>query len=105
MQAQEADFCDLSNIKALVMTWNAGASTPWHLQQKDSDNTFFPKLLQASDSPDILVFGFQELVDLEDKKATASTYCFISICHDAMLTVTQKAFSSPRKRTLLSKST
>jgi hypothetical protein len=76
MQSQEKEFCDLSNIKALVMTWNAGATTPWHLQQKDQDNTFFPNLLQASDSPDILVFGFQELVDLEDKKTTASTYYF-----------------------------
>ena len=26
------------------------------------------------DSPDIIVFGFQELVDLENKKLTASTY-------------------------------
>jgi hypothetical protein len=76
MQSQEKEFCDLSNIKALVMTWNAGATTPWHLQQKDQDNTFFPNLLQASNSPDILVFGFQELVDLEDKKTTASTFYF-----------------------------
>jgi len=74
MQAQEGDFCDLSNIRALVMTWNAGATTPWHLQQKDQDHAFFPNLLKASDSPDILVFGFQELVDLEDKKTTASTH-------------------------------
>jgi hypothetical protein len=82
MQSQEKEFCDLSNIKALVMTWNAGATTPWHLQQKDQDNNFFPNLLQASNSPDILVFGFQELVDLEDKKTTASAYYFtLSVCN------------------------
>jgi hypothetical protein len=28
--------------------------------------------MQNSDCPDLLVFGFQELVDLEDKKTTAS---------------------------------
>lgn len=72
MQSQEADFCDLQTIKTLVMTWNAGASTPYHLQHSELDNRFFKDLLQSSDCPDILVFGFQELVDLEDKKTTAS---------------------------------
>ena len=56
------------------MTWNAGASTPYHLQHSKQDQKFFRDLLQNSDSPDILVFGFQELVDLEDKKTTASMF-------------------------------
>ncbi|PQE22826.1 Endonuclease exonuclease phosphatase protein [Rutstroemia sp. NJR-2017a BBW] len=74
MQSQEADFCELTPIKTLVMTWNAGASTPYHLQQSDQDSRFFPELLQDSDRPDILVFGFQELVDLENKKTTAKSF-------------------------------
>ncbi|TGO31940.1 hypothetical protein BHYA_0378g00040 [Botrytis hyacinthi] len=74
MQSQEADFCKLTPIKTLVMTWNAGASTPYHLQQSDQDSRFLPQLLQDSDRPDILVFGFQELVDLEDKKTTAKSF-------------------------------
>ena len=61
-------------MNSIVMTWNSGASTPYHLQHSERDATFFRDLLQSSDAPDILVFGFQELVDLEDKKATASTY-------------------------------
>lgn len=56
------------------MTWNAGASTPFNLQHSDQDSTFFRDLLQSSDSPDILIFGFQELVDLEDKTRTASMF-------------------------------
>jgi hypothetical protein len=72
MQSQEANFCELKSIKTLVMTWNAGASTPYHLQHSNQDAAFFRDLLQSNDSPDILVFGFQELVDLEDKKTTAS---------------------------------
>ncbi len=75
MQSQEADFCNLSLIKALVMTWNAGASTPFHLQHSGQDGTFFSDLLRSSNSPDIVVFGFQELVDLEDKKTVTS------MCH------------------------
>ena len=54
------------------MTWNAGAATPDSLRYSEQDRAFFPSLLRDSDLPDILVFSFQELVDLEDKKATAS---------------------------------
>jgi hypothetical protein len=74
MHSQEKDFCELRKIKTLVMTWNAGASTPYHLQHSEQDARFFRNLIQSSGSPDILVFGFQELVDLEDKKTTASMY-------------------------------
>ncbi|KAH8888715.1 DNase I-like protein [Thozetella sp. PMI_491] len=72
MKEQERSYCDFEKIKALVMTWNAGASTPSSL--RSSDSAFIQNLLQNSDSPDILVFGFQELVDLEDKTATAKRF-------------------------------
>lgn len=71
MKLLETQFCDFEDIKAMVMTWNAGASTPSSLRYSDQDATFIQKLLQSSDSPEILIFGFQELVDLEDKAATA----------------------------------
>jgi len=73
MKSKEAEFSKINPIKALLMTWNAGASTPYHLQQSDQDATFFRDLIRGSNSPDILVFAFQELVDLEDTKATAKT--------------------------------
>ncbi len=73
MQSQEADFSEMNSIKALVMTWNAGASTPFSLQHSEQDATFFRDLIRSSDCPDILVFAFQELVDLEDTKNTAKT--------------------------------
>lgn len=78
MQAEEEDFCKMETIKTLVMTWNAGAATPFNLQHSDQDARFLPDLLQSSDCPDILVFGFQELVDLEDKKTTASKLVYLS---------------------------
>jgi hypothetical protein len=74
MQSQEREFCDFSPVKALVMTWNAGATTPYKLRNSDGDAPFFRDLLQSSDRPDILIFGFQELVDLEDKTRTASMF-------------------------------
>ena len=55
------------------MTWNAGASTPSNLRYEEKDTNFFREILRVEDSPELLVFGFQELVDLEDKTLTAST--------------------------------
>ena len=72
MRIKEVEYCEFETIKALIMTWNAGASTPNSLRYSDSDASFIQSLLQENGSPDILVFGFQELVDLEDKTATAS---------------------------------
>ncbi|KAI2633976.1 Endonuclease/exonuclease/phosphatase [Xylaria nigripes] len=71
MKSMDAQYCTFEDIKIQAMTWNAGASTPNSLRYAESDATFIQNLLQSSDKPDILVFGFQELVDLEDKKATA----------------------------------
>lgn len=74
MQEHDTDFCDFREVSALVMTWNAGASKPTSLRQDERGATFFRDLLTAAEPPDILVFGFQELVDLEDKKVTASMF-------------------------------
>ncbi|KAH9909874.1 Endonuclease/exonuclease/phosphatase [Xylariomycetidae sp. FL2044] len=71
MKSLDAQYCQFEDLKLLAMTWNAGASTPSSLRYSESDAVFIQNLLQSSDSPDILVFGFQELVDLEDKTATA----------------------------------
>ncbi|KAE9968681.1 hypothetical protein BLS_000560 [Venturia inaequalis] len=74
MQDHDADYCDFREVSTLIMTWNAGASKPTHLSRDQQDSTFFRDLLRSSpDAPDIAVFGFQELVDLEDKKVTART--------------------------------
>ncbi|KFY35443.1 hypothetical protein V494_05899 [Pseudogymnoascus sp. VKM F-4513 (FW-928)] len=74
MRARDAEFCTFQNIRTLVMTWNAGASTPSSLRNSEQDASFVRNLLKSSGSPDILIFGFQELVDLEDKKATAKSF-------------------------------
>jgi hypothetical protein len=71
MQQNDFEYCDFREVSTLVMTWNAGASKPTHLRQEQERN-FFRDLLQTP--PDLLVFGFQELVDLEDKKVTAKSF-------------------------------
>ncbi|KAF7539819.1 hypothetical protein G7054_g1854 [Neopestalotiopsis clavispora] len=71
MKRLDTQYCEFEDIRAMVMTWNAGASTPSSLRYSEQDSVFIQNLLQSSDAPEILIFGFQELVDLEDKTATA----------------------------------
>lgn len=72
MCAHDVEYCTFANVSAFVMTWNAGAATPGQLQHHHSSLSFLGDMLDAKEIPDLLIFGFQELVDLEDKKLTAS---------------------------------
>lgn len=74
MKAKDVQYCEFQTLKAMIMTWNAGASTPNSLRYSETDSVFIQNLLQGSGSPDILIFAFQELVDLEDKTATAKRF-------------------------------
>ena len=74
MQQHDTDYCTFTEIKTAVMTWNAGASTPSTLRHDDTGVNVFREIIQTRSPPDILVFGFQELVDLEDKKLTAKSF-------------------------------
>lgn len=76
MKSRDTEYCDFDELSAMVFTWNAGASTPSSLRHSPSpaDQEFFRDLIGNSGAPDILVFGFQELVDLEDKTATAKRF-------------------------------
>jgi len=74
VREQGGKFCSFREIKALVCTWNAGASKPQDLLTREPDKAFLEQVLGSVESPDIIVFGFQELVDLEDKKITASMF-------------------------------
>lgn len=87
MQNRDVEFCTFREARAVIMTWNAGASTPGSVRT----NTFIQDAIHPEDPPEILVFGFQELVDLEDKKITASAcppplpvlYCSLRLVEEA----------------------
>lgn len=74
MQDREIDYCSFREIKARILTWNAGASTPTSLRYDEKNMNFFREFLRVETPPELLIFGFQELVDLEDKRLTASSY-------------------------------
>ncbi|KAI5300591.1 hypothetical protein KEM56_002340 [Ascosphaera pollenicola] len=69
MHSREEMYCGFEKITAAVLTWNAGASTPSHMK----DNAFIRDAIHPESPPDIIIFGFQELVDLENKKITAKS--------------------------------
>ncbi|KAF7593481.1 hypothetical protein BBP40_011487 [Aspergillus hancockii] len=69
MQTKDVEYCAFREIRAVIMTWNAGASTPGSVRT----STFIQDAIHPEDPPEILVFGFQELVDLENKKITAKS--------------------------------
>lgn len=74
MQKRDIDFCDFRQLKLLTCSWNAGASKPYDLRSYRDDDKFIANVLSSCDTdPDIIVFGFQELVDLENKKLTAKS--------------------------------
>ncbi|KAL4978937.1 Endonuclease/exonuclease/phosphatase [Aspergillus desertorum] len=69
MQKRDVEFCTFREISAVIMTWNAGASTPGSVRT----STFIQDAIHPENPPEIIVFGFQELVDLENKKITAKS--------------------------------
>ncbi|KAI9812950.1 MAG: hypothetical protein M1826_002733 [Phylliscum demangeonii] len=73
MHQRDVEYCDFREVSALVVTWNVGASVPESMRHDAGEGDFFRELLPPDDLPDIIVFGFQELVDLENKKITAKS--------------------------------
>lgn len=81
---REAEFCSYRSIKTLNVTFNMDAASPSDLETSAENMEVFSSMLRnacqiGSDSlaadrpPDVIVFGFQELIDLESKKLTAKS--------------------------------
>lgn len=68
MQERDVEYCTFRELRAAVITWNVGASTPYDIR-----NDFIADAIHADDPPEILAFGFQEVVDLEDRAVTAKS--------------------------------
>ena len=69
---RQPDYCTFRDIKVLVCSWNIDSAKPSDLAGSEVNSRFFDQLLGSIDSPDVVVFGFQEVIPLTDKKLTAS---------------------------------
>ncbi|ETN44694.1 uncharacterized protein HMPREF1541_10364 [Cyphellophora europaea CBS 101466] len=68
MKQRDVQYCSFREVSAAVITWNAGAVTPYDLRTDFIADAIYPE-----NPPEILVFGFQEVVDLEDRAVTAKS--------------------------------
>ncbi|RMZ87946.1 hypothetical protein DV736_g4820, partial [Chaetothyriales sp. CBS 134916] len=68
LQDREVSYCSFREVRAAVVTWNCGACTPYDLR-----TDFIADAIHSDDPPEILAFGFQEVVDLEDRAVTAKS--------------------------------
>jgi hypothetical protein len=55
----------------LLVSWNCDSARPDSLTSDPVNFEFLNEALTSVDSPDIIVFGFQEVIDLESRKMTA----------------------------------
>jgi len=64
-------------LRLLIGSWNVDAAKPEMLSSSAESVSFLADYLRSigadgSELPDIIVFGFQEVIDLESRKLTAS---------------------------------
>jgi len=61
----EKTFSNFRNLTILFVSWNIGASKPEQLSGSKENSSFLYDALNSVESPDILVFGLQEVVPLD----------------------------------------
>ncbi|KAI8091462.1 quinon protein alcohol dehydrogenase-like superfamily [Gilbertella persicaria] len=66
------DYCTFSPIQAMICSWNMDAVKPEALTDIDKEKIL--EWLNGMQSPDIIMIGVQEIVDLGSKTLTASKF-------------------------------
>ncbi|KAI0317680.1 DNase I-like protein [Amylostereum chailletii] len=70
---REPSFASFRDVKILIMSWNMDAAKPDQLVGTPENVNLLKDVLTSVDSPDLIVFGFQEMIDLESRKMAAKT--------------------------------
>ncbi|KIY44678.1 DNase I-like protein, partial [Fistulina hepatica ATCC 64428] len=68
---RETTFSSFRQIKALLVSWNIDSARPELLTGHEANVSFLHNVLTSVESPDIISFGFQEVIDLENRRMTA----------------------------------
>ena len=74
MTTRQLEYCDYTGLRVLMCSWNIDSIKPAALSTSIEDAQLLADIIRSVDSPDIIVFGFQEMIDLSDKKLTASSF-------------------------------
>lgn len=70
---REKSFSTFRELDLLVISWNIDAAKPDALDIDATNTSFLQEVLNSVNSPDIISFGFQEVIDLESRKMAAKT--------------------------------
>ncbi|KAJ7165620.1 Endonuclease/exonuclease/phosphatase [Mycena crocata] len=68
---REASFSKFRDLSVLIISWNMDSARPDALTGNPANINFLHDALTSVDCPDIITFGFQEVVDLESRKMVA----------------------------------
>lgn len=71
--ARESSFSSFRDLNVLVVSWNVDSARPEQLTGSAANCNFLADVLASVDSPDIIHFGFQEVVDLENRRVAAKS--------------------------------
>lgn len=73
LMKHEQSFSTFRDLTVLIISWNCDAAKPEHLNGDAANVNLLHDMLTSVDSPDIISFGFQEVVDLESRKLAAKS--------------------------------
>ncbi|CAN6607614.1 hypothetical protein TRVA0_003S03268 [Trichomonascus vanleenenianus] len=74
MHGHDEEFSTFRDIKVHLITWNAGAAKPSDLDRNKADSNFLRDTMRShGEVPEVIVFGFQELVELDNTSVTAKS--------------------------------
>lgn len=96
LSRRDAEFSTFRPLNVLIVSWNVDASKPDALTGPEN-STFLESVLHSVESPDIIVFGFQELIDLESRKMAAKTVLLGSKKKAADGSISEKVSRSYKK--------
>ncbi|KAF7291844.1 IPPc domain-containing protein [Mycena chlorophos] len=68
---REASFSKFRDLTLLIITWNCDSARPDALSGDPANINFLRDALTSVDCPDIITFGLQEVIDLENRKMVA----------------------------------
>ncbi|KAJ7476908.1 Endonuclease/exonuclease/phosphatase [Mycena galericulata] len=71
LMKRESSFSKFRDLSVLIISWNADSARPDALTGDPANINFLQDALTSVDCPDIITFGFQEVVDLESRKMVA----------------------------------
>lgn len=70
---REREFSTFRDTRVLVFSWNVDSARPDALAASSDSVGVLEDAVRGADAPDIVVFGFQEVVDLESRRMAAKT--------------------------------